>query len=817
VTVLKPQKNRARHPFATFRDLKFIAFMRCAVVLALGDPRSSRGGTWIDAVSWLRQELTDLGFRVVIVDGEDVEVDLVQALEGLTPQDQVLLHVSGHLDGASPAPAGARSTPDNASPAPAGARSTPDNASPAPAGARPRPDHGVGVRTEGGRLVSLRALSDALAALGGTDVSILAELVHASAQDDALVAAGYVGAIVDAIGARERGFALIAAVRAMSAPIEGLPFSRLVLDVARAMLASEMFLSPAIYDRVRADPRSLAYARSFAFVHGRDESAPPSPPLVATRPSSPAPAGARSIPDDAPDTDPAKPDFFQAMRRSHERAGQWDDALKAIDALVELSAVPSERAELRLAQARVALDHLRDTERAFALLQAALKEDPAHERALAAFDEVCAARAQVATLGSDTLKTMQDADQTARLFAHASDLGPDSASAEGPVSDGAVSIGSTANGASVPEPTVLDPTDPAVHASAFAMHWRAGKTDAALLAALSLEELGEADVDQQILVDQFRSTAPIRARGTLDDSGWSLLRAPGSDDSLVALFAAVARAAVATRLEQLVARKRLVALDPEKRLDPNSTASVVRSFQWAARVLGVACPALYIVDDVPGEIAAVRAHEPSTALGPSVLRGRSVKDLAFLAGRHLTYYRPEHQVLVYFPTTDDLTRLLAATIELGSRGPGSSGLDRAPAGAGDAPSDRAVIALRDRLERTLTEAERTAIAVAVGRLETTNGKLGATLGEWVRSVELTAGRAGLLLCGDLATATAIVRSESREIADLSPNDKRHDLLAFCSSPAHADLRSRFSVTAPESTAPPPPPAPTTAEITEPSP
>jgi diacylglycerol kinase family enzyme len=47
------------------------------------------------------------------------------------------------FDGASPAPAGARSTPDDlASPAIAGARSTPDDlASPAPAGARSTPDH----------------------------------------------------------------------------------------------------------------------------------------------------------------------------------------------------------------------------------------------------------------------------------------------------------------------------------------------------------------------------------------------------------------------------------------------------------------------------------------------------------------------------------------------------------------------------------------------------------------------------------------------------------------------------------------------------
>jgi hypothetical protein len=93
---------------------------------------------------------------------------------------------------------------------------------------------------------------------------------------------------------------------------------------------------------------------------------------------------------------------------------------------------------------------------------------------------------------------------------------------------------------------------------------------------------------------------------------------------------------------------RLVALDPSSLLDESSTASVVRSFQWAARVLGVPRPDLYVVDEVPGEIAAVRQQQPTTAVGPSIVSGRSAKDLAFLAGRHLTYYLAEHQVLVYF-------------------------------------------------------------------------------------------------------------------------------------------------------------------------
>jgi hypothetical protein len=297
------------------------------------------------------------------------------------------------------------------------------------------------------------------------------------------------------------------------------------------------------------------------------------------------------------------------------------------------------------------------------------------------------------------------------------------------------------------------------------------------------------EVDHQALIAQFRLVTPIRARGRLDAEAWAQLRPYSADDVLRDLFASVSRAAVIARAEQLRTRGRLVVLDPSTRLDESSTASVVRSFQWVARILGVSCPDLYAVDDVPGEIAAVRQSDPTTAVGPSIVQGRSAKDLAFLAGRHLTYYLPEHQVLVSFPTREELTRLLLACVHLTKPGlPGTS------------EGSRAVVSLAERLDGQVRSDERAGIARAVRRLEARGG--GFSLGAYTRNAELTAGRAGLLLCGDLATAMAVVTTESRGIAGLTLEAKRRDLVSFCASEEHAALRARFAVAAPESVRPP---------------
>ncbi|MGH7296034.1 MAG: tetratricopeptide repeat protein, partial [Polyangiaceae bacterium] len=606
-----------------------------------------------------------------------------------------------------------------------------------------------------------------------------------------------VASTVAALGARERGYAMVTAVRPAASSVAGLAFTRLVLDVAEAGRRGEAQLST-VYDRVSTMPQSLAAAQSFTCVRGRAEldlSPPPPAPaeldalIDAATEANEWPRAAElrrerlatltsprqrvrelvaiarirqaelSDPDGAIDAleqartiEPRRIPVLQALRRGYETQGRFASAIEVTGVLADLAPMPADRAVLRLAQAMLTLEHLQDEERALAWLEQAVEDDPSNPDVRAALTR---------------LRSSLTPPEPMPVPAE-----PEPAAAAVQGDEG-------------------DELDPAWYAAAFAARRREGGTDAAYLAALSLEELGAADVDSQVLVDQFRTVAPVRARGTIDAEGWSLLRPDSFYDVLRDLFGSVARAAVQARVEQLEARGRLVALDPSMRLDESSTASVVRTFQWAARVLGVPRPELFVVDEVPGEIAAVRQAGPTTAVGPSIVSWRSAKDLAFLAGRHLTYYLPEHQVLVYFPTREELTRLLLASVQLS--------MPELPAmGEGT----RAVAALAQRLDRYMRDDERALAANAVERLQARGGRF--SLGAYTRNAELMAARAGLLLCGDLATATAVVTTEARGIAGLSVDVKRRDLVSFCASDEHAAVRLRHVVTAPESVRPPAP-------------
>ncbi len=260
------------------------------------------------------------------------------------------------------------------------------------------------------------------------------------------------------------------------------------------------------------------------------------------------------------------------------------------------------------------------------------------------------------------------------------------------------------------------------------------------------------------------------------------MRAPGADDVIETLFDAVSPAAITAQIEDRRARRKLATLDPARKQASSSTVSIVASFHWAARVLGVPCPDLYVLDDVPGDIAAVPSKDPSTALGPKVLSGLSTKELAFLAARHLTYYRREYAPLVHFSSLPELTLLVLACVQME--------LPAVPIPHSVAAS---VAAHRARIARRLTETDRSSMAAAVERLESRGGQL--DLAGWAVSVELSAARAGLFLCGDLRSAMTRLRADELGMGQAAFERSRADLLAFTVSRAHADLRAEFALIA----------------------
>ncbi|CAN5662830.1 hypothetical protein BH09MYX1_BH09MYX1_58350 [soil metagenome] len=514
---------------------------------------------------------------------------------------------------------------------------------------------------------------------------------------------------------------------------------------------------------------------------------------------------------------PEATDVLGELLALYEKIQRWPKVAELHGALCTEATDPVLRAKHRFAQADVLLGRMRDDKRGLPLLEATLEEDPTHEKALSALVAMRTKNGAFADLervyarlidrhaergdaeraydlckrlGTLRRDKLGDGPGAVEAFEGAVKLRPKDADtraalaelyvARGTVDDAVRELAAAATAAPLRAQTFR---------RRFEMHSKRGDVDRIFLAALALEELGAAELDHQLVIDQFKADGSLRPGKSFDDAIWDKdLRAPGYDPTVARMLRAICPAAVKARVGELQDQKRLVFLDAARKQDPASTASIVRTFSWAGQILGIDVPAIYVLDDVPGGIAAAQVDAPSTAVGPSVLKGLSVAELAFFVARHLTYYRPEHYVLVFYPTLAELTNLVLATVKLA--------LPEVPI-----PGNEVTTKLRKALARHVDEAERKELKEAATEWEKGGGRV--DLAAWIRGVELTAQRAGLVLSGDFHVVMKLLRAETRTIADLSLDDRRQDLLGYLAQEALAEVRARLKTTTRNSGRPPP--------------
>jgi tetratricopeptide (TPR) repeat protein len=323
----------------------------------------------------------------------------------------------------------------------------------------------------------------------------------------------------------------------------------------------------------------------------------------------------------------------------------------------------------------------------------------------------------------------------------------------------------------------IEPKRNATYHELFALARRSGDEEAAFLTASVLALTESASDEQRILYHKHRPDPVPAHKQVLDPADWELLRDAAREPGLEAVMTAVAPAVLRLRVMQLEAEGKLPRLPDSGRQDPEtSTISVVRSIGWASHFLGLPTPAIHVNEEAAGTLVAPFAKHQSVVAGRLALRGRSLGELAFLVGRHLALRLPEHELVVHLRSVDELTACFLAALELVLHG-------AAPGVGGQIGAAAKVLA--GLLDKQQTEQERANLGEAVERFQQAGGRV--RIPEWLASVERCATRTGLLLCGDLATAAALIRDES-EPAFLGAADRIDDLCAFAVSEEHMALR-----------------------------
>jgi hypothetical protein len=323
-----------------------------------------------------------------------------------------------------------------------------------------------------------------------------------------------------------------------------------------------------------------------------------------------------------------------------------------------------------------------------------------------------------------------------------------------------------------------DPRDIDTLRALYRTHERAGDADRKGCVAHALTFLGAANSAEQAMYDAWRTEGLIKPARSLSPEAWRrFLFHPDEEVLTGEIFAIVVSAVLLGRVAALRRDKQLPTLDPARKQDPvQSTLQAVRCFSWAASILGMRAPALYADPSYTGLVEMVPGVPPSTRLGQASLSGRSPLELAFVAGRHLAWYRPERFVRMLVPQIADLEDLFLAALVIGNPG--------IPLRA---DTKRRVAALGAAIEPVLEPVHVDRLRGAFLRFVEDGGR--TNLRRWAAAADRTAARAGLLLAGDLRAAAAMLEAEDKDAA----TERVDDLLVFVTSERYANLRKQIGV------------------------
>lgn len=303
--------------------------------------------------------------------------------------------------------------------------------------------------------------------------------------------------------------------------------------------------------------------------------------------------------------------------------------------------------------------------------------------------------------------------------------------------------------------------------------------DAAWSLCQALYVLNLAEPDEERFFKRMRSESAAAAKTALGDEDWLTgLNHPSADPLLTSVFALIEPAIIAARCQAV----EQLGYDPRYAVDlTRHPYPMSQNLYYAAGVLGLNLPITFQNTNDPGGLSFLHAYTPGLVLGLAALSvDVPVQAGAFIAGRHLAYYRPGFYVRQIIPSGTGLKSWLFAAIKM-----------IAPQFPVAAELEGPVNEARAALEHHLQGQARDALARIVSKLVQSGAAL--DLKRWIGGVDLTTDRAGFLLAHDLETAVEIIKASDEGASPLPSQERLKELVLFAVSDPYFRLRKKLGI------------------------
>jgi hypothetical protein len=300
----------------------------------------------------------------------------------------------------------------------------------------------------------------------------------------------------------------------------------------------------------------------------------------------------------------------------------------------------------------------------------------------------------------------------------------------------------------------------------------------------ALAFLQRADAEEQQFFDQYKQKGSVRAKARLTDEMWAKNVFHKDEDTAIgAIFAAVWQAVALTKSGE---HKQFGLKRKERRDLSTDQATFSKVFTYVTQVLNLQLPEVYFRPEQQGQMQLANCREkgqliPSLIIGAELLQGRGDKELAFPIANFLTKMRPEHYLRLTIPTNTELGIAFLSAIKLVQ--------PNFPVPANQAATvDQYLAIMRTMVQPAWHEQ----LALVVQRFIQTKGAI--DLQKWSQAVDLTAQRAGFIICNDLGLAARAIQMEPATVGGLSAKDKIKELVLYSISERYFDLRRHLGLT-----------------------
>jgi tetratricopeptide (TPR) repeat protein len=303
--------------------------------------------------------------------------------------------------------------------------------------------------------------------------------------------------------------------------------------------------------------------------------------------------------------------------------------------------------------------------------------------------------------------------------------------------------------------------------------------DAAWGLCQALYVLNLAEPDEERFFKRMRAETAAPAQAALTDEDWlANLMHPDADPLLTSVFALIEPAVIVARGQpfEALGYDRRYAIDLARHPYPMS-----QTLFYAAGVLGMDPPPTFQNTNDPGGLSYLHAYQPSIVLGVAALSADvPPQAAAFIAARHLTYFRPGMYVRHLVPSGTGLKAWLFAAVKM-----------IAPQFPIAAEMEGPVNDASQALERSLHGQARDQLARIVSKLLQAGAAL--DLKKWVAGIDLTADRAGFLCAHDLETAVEIIKASDEASSAVPQQERLKELVLYSVNDTYFRLRKKLHI------------------------